>query len=417
MLITENILSSRALPGQIDIAIVGAGPHALTLVAHLLQKRQQMRQRFMVFDPSGTWISQWQKRFAALEIPHLRSPAVHHPDANPFALRAFAESRSAELFPPYDLPGTQLFQDFCQSVSQRWQLQERVYPDQVIKIEPIAPRQFRLGLSNGQSLLARRVVIADGGGGTPQIPDWVSQIPSSYPPDRLLHSSQIDLRGLRLQGERVLIVGGGLTSGHLALGAIARGAQVILMTRRQLFEKLFDADPGWLGPKYLKDFWAESDWSKRWQMIQQARNGGSMTPAVLTQLRQLSREGKITFYEHCQVAQATWKDSWKLCCDNYAAHDCIHQSQIDRIWLSTGTTLDASCNPLLQNVMKTHPIPIINGLPILDDHLRWRGCELFVMGGLAALRVGPSARNLSGARMASDRIVPALTKASLARSI
>jgi hypothetical protein len=32
------------------------------------------------------------------------------------------------------------------------------------------------------------------------------------------------------------------------------------------------------------------------------------------------------------------------------------------------------------------------------------------MGGLAALRVGPTARNISGARMASDRIVPALTK-------
>jgi hypothetical protein len=33
---------------------------------------------------------------------------------------------------------------------------------------------------------------------------------------------------------------------------------------------------------------------------------------------------------------------------------------------------------------------------------------------LAALQVGPTARNLSGARAASDRIVPALTKASLA---
>jgi len=36
------------------------------------------------------------------------------------------------------------------------------------------------------------------------------------------------------------------------------------------------------------------------------------------------------------------------------------------------------------------------------------------MGGLAALQVGPVARNLSGARMASDRIVPALSKPSLA---
>ncbi|MCY7391497.1 MAG: lysine N(6)-hydroxylase/L-ornithine N(5)-oxygenase family protein, partial [Leptolyngbyaceae cyanobacterium CAN_BIN12] len=69
--------SVLALPESIDIAIVGAGPHALALVTHLLQKKKSMRGRFLVFDPSATWMSQWNHQFAALEIPHLRSPAVH----------------------------------------------------------------------------------------------------------------------------------------------------------------------------------------------------------------------------------------------------------------------------------------------------------------------------------------------------
>jgi lysine/ornithine N-monooxygenase len=60
------------VPNQIDIALVGAGPHALTLVTPLLQKSKQMRHRFLVFDSSGTWMYQWQQQFAALEIPHLR---------------------------------------------------------------------------------------------------------------------------------------------------------------------------------------------------------------------------------------------------------------------------------------------------------------------------------------------------------
>lgn len=38
---------------QIDIAVVGAGPQALTLVTHLLQKKQTMRNRFVVLDPAG----------------------------------------------------------------------------------------------------------------------------------------------------------------------------------------------------------------------------------------------------------------------------------------------------------------------------------------------------------------------------
>ncbi|MBF2028189.1 MAG: SidA/IucD/PvdA family monooxygenase [Oscillatoriales cyanobacterium C42_A2020_001] len=409
--------ASSPLPDSIDLAIVGAGPHALTLVTHLLQKKKSLRGRFLVLDPSGTWMSRWNHQFAALEIPHLRSPAVHHPDPDSFALRRFAESRADELHPPYDLPGTRLFQEFCQDVIRRWQLENCVYSAQVVQIKPLNHQRqsrFCLGLSTGQTVTARRVVIANGGG-IPHTPQWVSQIPMGYPPDRLLHSYQIDLRGLQLRGERILIIGGGLTSGHLAVGAIQRGAQVLLMSRRTLYEKLFDADPGWLGPKYLKDFWAEPNWYTRWQMIQQARNGGSMTPAMLTQLGRLQREGRIVFYEQCQVSQARWSgEHWQVVCDNSVVHEYIQHQTINRIWCATGSQLDAAKHPLLQDVLDAYPTDIVNGLPIVDEGLCWRDCELFIMGGLAALRTGPTARNLSGARAVSDRIVPALTKASLA---
>jgi hypothetical protein len=141
-----------------------------------------------------------------------------------------------------------------------------------------------------------------------------------------------------LAGETVLIVGSGLTSGHLAVGAVKRGAKVVMMARRTFQEKVFDAEPGWLGPKYLKGFHAEPDMQARWQMVQQARNGGSLTPAVMMRLRQLQRQGQITFYEHCQVADAQWKgDAWKVCCDNHSVHDCIAHQPIHRIWLATGT--------------------------------------------------------------------------------
>ena len=402
-----------ALPKSVDVAIVGAGPHALTLMTHLLQKRQSIQGRCLVFDASGIWMSQWNRQFAAFEIPHLRSPAVHHPDPDAYALRRFAESRPDELFPPYDLPGTQLFHEFCQSVIQRWQLQDCVYPAEVLRVKPLRPR-FRLEMHTGETIVARRVVVA-GGGGKPQLPDWVSQISTSYPVDRLQHSQQIDLRGMNLTRETVLIIGGGLTSGHLALGAIARGAQVILMSRRCLYEKQFDAEPGWLGPKYLKGFWANPSWEARAQIVQQARNGGSLTPAIMTQLRRAYHAGKITFYEQCQVAKAEWLGNcWRICCDNHAVHECIRSQSIERIWLATGTKLDVAQNLLLSQMLEQCPTNVVNGFPVLDEHLRWHGCEVFIMGGLAALQVGPTARNLSGARMASERIVPAIIKPSLA---
>ncbi len=63
----------------------------------------------------------------------------------------------------------------------------------------------------------------------------------------------------------------------------------------------------------------------------------------------------------------------------------------DRIWLATGSRVNLADEQVLDPVLAAHPGATVEGLPILDRHLRWQGCELFIMGGL---------------------IVPALTKAS-----
>ncbi|MEL6441618.1 MAG: FAD/NAD(P)-binding protein [Cyanobacteria bacterium J06621_8] len=399
------------LPEYIDLGIVGAGVQALTLTTYLLQKSAKHYRKFIVFDPSQTWMSQWQQQFAAQQIPYLRSPAVHHPDPNPHQLRGFAENRHSELFPPYDRPGTELFNDFCHEVIQRWKLADKVYPAKVTQILPIkkaSRSRFQLVLDTGETIVARRVVLATGSGKV-QLPDWVEQITSDYPPDRLCHSQQVNLNQLNLTGEKILIVGGGLTSGHLAKGAIDSGATVTLMTRRQLQSKIFDADPGWIGPKYLKGFHAEANWDKRYKQIQQARNGGSMTPEMLLQLRKASHEGKVRIDECCQVREAYWQDNlWQVDCLDGSKH------QFNRIWLATGTKFNVMEHPLLQKVLEAYPTEIINGLPILDQHLRLPKSNFFIMGGLAALRIGPVARNIGGGKMASERIVPAIVKSSLA---
>ena len=407
-----------------DIAIIGAGPQALTLVTHLLQKHKRRRDHlyagfspgFEVFDPSGTWLAQWHHQFAAQEIPHLRSPAVHHPDCNPHTLLSFAEKRQDELFNPYNRPGTKLFQEFCEAVIDRWHLRALVTPAQVVGLTP-QKRGFRLILADGKSAIARRVVIATGAA-TPKMPDWAKQQVAHDSSERLCHAQSVHLPTLpTLAGETVLIVGGGLTSAHLAVGALKRGAKVLLLGRRSFQEKIFDAEPGWLGPKYLKGFDAESDWHTRWQMIQQARDGGSFTPEALTKLRKLSREGSLSLYENCEVTSAVWKgDFWQVKCSNSALHDYFIHQEINRIWLATGTQLDITAHPILGEVLAQYPIQVVNGLPALDEHLRWPGCDLFLMGPWTALQVGPVARNLFGAKLACDRIVPALIKSSLARA-
>jgi cation diffusion facilitator CzcD-associated flavoprotein CzcO len=222
-------------------------------------------------------------------------------------LRRFAENRSSELFSPEDLPGSRLFEEFCGDTIKRWQLGDRVIKAKVTRIQPKSGR-FRLWFKDGKSAIARRVIVA-AGSGKPHLAAWVNQIQTQHPAERIRHSHQVDLRNLQLHGEQILIVGGGLTSGHLAVGSIARGAQVLLMTRRYFPEKLFDAEPGWLGPKYLKGFAAEPDCHSRWETIQQARKGGSMTPEIMTQLRRLSHSEKLTFHEQCEVVGVRWENN------------------------------------------------------------------------------------------------------------
>ena len=93
-----------------------------------IKKSKKHYNSFLVFDSSQTWPSQWQRQFAAQQIPQLRSPAVHHPDPNPFQLRNFDQARYNELFPPYHRPGTKLFNDFCHEVVCHWKLTDKVYP-------------------------------------------------------------------------------------------------------------------------------------------------------------------------------------------------------------------------------------------------------------------------------------------------
>ncbi|KAJ3091679.1 hypothetical protein HDU96_002960, partial [Phlyctochytrium bullatum] len=123
----------------LDLLVIGAGPHSLSLLAHLLERSpyavlndaehhrhhhrrtgrtpptpstqassplrrccsvldpEILRQRVMVVDAQGGWMGRWNKAFEACEIKHLRSPLFFHPDPfHPEALRAFAQSEGRE---------------------------------------------------------------------------------------------------------------------------------------------------------------------------------------------------------------------------------------------------------------------------------------------------------------------------------
>jgi len=392
-----------------DLLIAGAGPQALTLCALLLQKRSRLHRRLRIVDPSGRWLSRWQRQMERYEIPWLRSPSPHHPHPNPNALRRFAhdQRRGRELEGPYGLPHTGLFEAFCRQVISDYQLEGRVQAASVerIRLPGTGRGPLELTLGDGASVSAERLVIATGSG-TPNWPAWVGSLTGDPPAEALQHSDAIDLTTLQLgRGERILIVGGGLTSAHLALGALRREARVQLLCRRTLEPRPFDADPGWLGPKHLKAFHGEPCMQRRRRLVLEARDGGSVTPEAAAQLRQAERRGELRIQEHSEVRTARW------CAGGWEVVGMDGQRlAADRIWLATGHRQGVSQQPLLRQLQQQRPIALVDDWPVLEPDLSWPGTAVHVMGALSALRIGPAARNLYGGREAAQRICRAVLK-------
>ncbi len=366
---------------DVEVMVVGAGPHGLAMATLLQAKEPDRRRRgdLMVVDPTGRWMVAWKQRFSAYAIAYLRSPGVHGPDPDPSAIFAFAQrtGRLDELADPFAVPTTELFADHCADIAERHDLDGAVEPASVASVEP-RDQGVQVELSDSTRLTARRVVLA-ANPARAHLPEWARKVGG-------IHAGDLDVRGLAtLRDEHVVVVGGGLTAVHLALAAAERGARVTLACRRPLVERIFDTDPGWLGPKELDGFRAEPDPAVRRELIDQARGGGTVPPRWLARL--------VATSDISVVAE----DPEAL----------MRHKPPDRLWCATGWTYDAGTDPLLTGLRRRCPLPLHRGLPELDVHLTWPSTTVHCLGAYAALRLGPTARNLAGARTGAVAVASA----------
>ncbi|MEM9038693.1 MAG: FAD-dependent oxidoreductase [Actinomycetota bacterium] len=379
---------------DVEVAVVGAGPNALAVVAHLVASKPSLRERIAVLDPSGEWLRTWRTHFARLEIDVLRSPIVHHPDVDPGALaRYVTEERLTRSGLPYDPPLTTNFESFCSGVIDRLGLHDLPSAARVCGIGRGDP----ITLTTDRGEIRTRHVVWTGNTARPVVPDAFDGVVAD---DGVVdHGHRVDLRTIpALAGAHVVVVGGGLTAGHLAVAAAARDATVTLVTRRDIVERDFDVEPGWLGPRHLADFSDLEDPQDRLDAALAGRGGGSMPGWMRARLRSEIDAGRLT-HVVAPIDRAVRRgDRIDLELDGRTV-------TADRCWLATGTRPDVRLDPALAAVVDHH----LDGIPVTDHDLRVGGIGLFVSGRLAMLELGPAAGNLWGARTAARRIGRALT--------
>ncbi|KAK4104484.1 FAD binding domain protein [Parathielavia hyrcaniae] len=236
----------------------------------------------------------------------------------------------------------------------------------------------------------------------------------TFPPPLLAHRISSPSQSPQTNPNKntnILIIGGGLTSAQVADLALRRGVGTVWhVMRGPLRVKTFDVGLEWMG-KFRNvaqaRFWLADGDEERLGLLREARGGGgSVTPGYARVLRGWADRGRVRLFERAEVVEA-------ICsCDGDGDGDGGKEGNkvrtlppMDYIFFATGVESDFRTLPYLQTMLASHPIQGHGGFPCLSDDLAWQdGVPLFVAGRLAALRLGPSAPNLGGARLAAERI-------------
>lgn len=383
---------------DLETAVVGAGPAGLAVALHLALTDPGAVDpgRFAVVDPSGCWLDIWRRQLAAQRITHLRSPAVHHPHPDPFALLRSLDHDS-DLTRPDGLllPSADALGRFCADLVRDHGLDRALLAEEVTAAT-LDRDHLVVGLASGRYLRCRRVVVATNPR-RPVLPPWAGLVPRG----RLHIGGRLEAPDLGVR--RVVVVGGGMSAAHLALGAVDEGAAVTLVARRPLVQRRMDVDPTWLGPLRMGPF-AVAPPRRRRQIVDEARGGGSMPAWAVRRLRSLAGTGGLRLLVDDEVVAVEETETSLVL---RTARGCLLPA--DEVWTATGARVDVARDPVLADVAGQHPVPVHDGMPALGEDLRWGAAPVWVVGAPAALQLGPVAGNLYGHRAGAARVAAALT--------
>ncbi|MEM7583691.1 MAG: NAD(P)-binding domain-containing protein, partial [Acidobacteriota bacterium] len=317
----------------------------------------------------------------------------------PWSLERFAgrrKSRGRELFAsPFYRPALTLFNEHCDQVVQTFGLDKLHIQDRATRCSVDCNGVF-VQLSSGSEIAAQNLVLAIGAGDQPDWPDWA---PRSHP--RVHHVFEPGFDDWPPSSETVVVIGGGISAGQVALRLVEEGHQPHLVSRHALRQHQFDSDSGWLGPKFMTSFKREPDFNRRRDLITEARHKGSVPPDVRRALNRAIDRSQLLWHEAGVEKLDTRSDSLVLALTNH------EELAVDRVLLATGFASLRPGGSLVDELVSSASLPCARcGYPIVDSALRWHP-RIHVSGPLAELELGPVSRNIAGARRAGDRLVDA----------
>ncbi|WP_011298631.1 NAD(P)-binding domain-containing protein [Cupriavidus necator] len=392
-----------------DTVIVGAGPYGLSTSTYLTEAGVPHQ---ILGHPMHAW-----KNFTPPGML-LRSEAfasnLYAPWAG-YTVEDYCRHNRMEYKPVgLHLP-VETFVDYGQ-----WFQSELVGHIRPVEVADLCRKDgyFRLGLSDGSTLVARRVVLSLGLKSFGQAPSALRTVPKPY----VLHSGDFgDL--MWSKGKEIIIVGGGQSAIGLAALMSEVGARVRLLVRGDavnwsreprtssgLVSRLLRARVG-LGrgwdsnrPWLLAMSYLLSEYPATFHKLSLAQRQRiletSWGPSGAWWLRNRV-EGKLEISTQTEVRSAEVRNG-RIVIEVDSANRTSALSA-DHVVLATGFKVDMARHPFMSSEILSS-LSLIDGSPSLTSNFETSVRDLYVLGPAAAMSFGPALRFIYGARYAVPHV-------------
>jgi thioredoxin reductase len=391
-----------------EIAVVGAGPYGLSIAAHLRQRGIPFR---IFGPPMDTWLSHMPTGML-LKSDGFASN-IYDPDGA-YTLKKFCKERGI----PYADMGLPVRLETFSAYGLAFQ--ERMVPELERKLVVGLERTqggFSIRLDNGETCLARRVVVAVGITHFENLPSTLAHLPAQFVSHSARHADVEPFKG-----RNVAVLGGGASALDLAGLLHEAGADVQLIDRkpalvfhskpglvpRSLWRRLRHPDSG-LGPGMRSRFFANCPWAfpflpqgLRLRAVQRALgpSGGYFTRDMVV--------GKVPLLLG-HTLERTEVQGARVHLHLRSSDGSDEKVVTEHVIAATGYKVDLEKLQFLSREIRSQ-IRAINSAPVLRSNFESSIPGLYFAGIAAANTFGPVMRFAFGAGFAARCITKTLEK-------
>jgi thioredoxin reductase len=357
---------------QVPLLIIGAGPFGLALAAWA---RQQGLEHIILGEPMEFWKKHMPKGML------LRSGFDWHLD--PFGEHTFHRYLETRGLAPAEAEpiSLELYLDHCE-----WFRREKgieVHPGRVQRLDA-TEEGLAATLENGEVIQADNVALAIGFRHFVNIPD---PYPALFPPERMTHTCYAaDLA--RYAGQRVLIIGGRQSAFEWAALLNELGARSVALSYRHSTPAFTRSEWDWIAPlidgMVENPGWYRSLPREEKDQIDQRQWGEGRLKLEPWLWPRLDQQRIRLFPETTVVSSMEQPDgSLKVMLSDGAV------LPVDQVILATGYKVDVTRIPMLARGNILERLKLLNGFPLLDDHLQSSVPGLFFTSMCAVQDFGP----------------------------